>query len=44
VPAPGADLGDLLQARADGSLQRFYSLSAQIQRERKAHCDILVMH
>jgi Fic family protein len=28
-------VGDLLLARADGSPQRFYSLSAQIQRERK---------
>ena len=34
-------LGDLLLARADGSPQRFYSLSAQIQRERKAYYDIL---
>lgn len=34
-------LGDLLLARADGSSQRFYSLSAQIQRERKAYYDIL---
>jgi Fic family protein len=33
--------GDLLLARADGSPQRFYSLSAQIQRERKAYYDIL---
>ena len=32
---------DLLLARADGSPQRFYSLSAQIQRERKAYYDIL---
>jgi len=31
----------LLAARADGSPQRFYSLSAQIQRERKAYYDIL---
>jgi Fic family protein len=30
-------LGDLLLARADGSPQRFYSVSAQIQRERKAY-------
>ena len=30
-------LGDLLLARADGSPQRFYSLSAQIQRERAAY-------
>ncbi len=34
-------VGDLLLARADGSRQRFYSLSAQIQRERKAYYDIL---
>jgi len=34
-------LGDLFLARADGSPQRFYSLSAQIQRERKAYYDIL---
>ncbi len=34
-------VGDLLLARADGSSQRFYSLSAQIQRERKAYYDIL---
>lgn len=34
-------IGDLLLTRADGSLQRFYSLSAQIQRERKAYYDIL---
>ncbi|HAY26726.1 MAG TPA: Fic family protein [Candidatus Accumulibacter phosphatis] len=34
-------IGDLLLARADGSRQRFYSLSAQIQRERKAYYDIL---
>ncbi|WP_028216407.1 Fic family protein [Paraburkholderia oxyphila] len=34
-------IGDLLLARADGSLQRFYSLSAQIQRERKAYYEIL---
>jgi Fic family protein len=34
-------LGDLLLARADGSPQRFYSLSAQIQRERKAYYAIL---
>ena len=29
-------VSDLFLARADGSPQRFYSLSAQIQRERKA--------
>ena len=34
-------IGDLLLARADGSPQRFYSLSAQIQRERKAYYDIM---
>ncbi len=34
-------LGDLFLARADGSPQRFYSLSAQIQRERKAYYDML---
>lgn len=31
----------MLLARADGSPQRFYSLSAQIQRERKAYYDVL---
>lgn len=34
-------VGDLLLARADGGAQRFYSLSAQIQRERRAYYDIL---
>lgn len=34
-------IGDLLLARADGSPQRFYSLSAQIQRERSAYYAIL---
>ncbi len=34
-------LGDLLLARAEGSPQRFYSVSAQIQRERTAYYDIL---
>lgn len=34
-------IGDLWLARADDSPQRFYSLSAQIQRERKAYYDIL---
>ena len=34
-------VGDLFLGRADGSPQRFYSLSAQIQRERKAYYDIL---
>ena len=34
-------IGDLLLARADGSPQRFYSLSAQIQRKRNAYYDVL---
>lgn len=34
-------IGDLLLTRADGSRQRSYSLSAQIQRERNAYYDIL---
>ena len=34
-------VGDLFLARADGNLQRFYSLSAQIQRERKDYYEIL---
>jgi Fic family protein len=34
-------VGDLLLARADASPERFYSLSAQIQRERRAYYDIL---
>jgi Fic family protein len=34
-------VGDLFLARADGSPQRFYSLSAQIQRKRKAYYDVL---
>ena len=34
-------VGDLLLARADRSPQRFYSLSAQIQRDRKAYYEIL---
>ena len=34
-------VGDLFLARADGSPERFYSLSAQIQGERKAYYDIL---
>jgi Fic family protein len=34
-------VSDLLLARVDGSPQRFYSLSAQIQRERKDYYDIL---
>jgi Fic family protein len=34
-------VGDLFLARADGCPQRFYSLSAQIQRERKVYYGIL---
>jgi Fic family protein len=34
-------LGDLFLARADGSPRRFYSLSAQIQRERKTYYELL---
>src|SRR6218665_9954 len=34
-------VGDLFLARADGSPQRFYSLSAQIQREREDYYDVL---
>lgn len=34
-------IGDLMLARSDGSAQRFYSLSAQIQRERADYYDIL---
>ena len=34
-------VGDLFLARADGGSQRYYSLSAQIQRERKAYYQIL---
>ena len=34
-------IGDLLLARAEKSPQRFYSLSAQIQRERRAYYDTL---
>ncbi len=34
-------IGDLLLARADGSPQRFYSLSAQIQRHRQDYYNIL---
>ncbi len=34
-------VGDLFLARLDGGPQRFYSLSAQIQRERKAYYEIL---
>lgn len=34
-------IADMLLARADGSTQRFYSMSAQIQKERKAYYDTL---
>lgn len=34
-------VGDLFLARADGVGQRFYSLSAQIQKERKDYYDVL---
>jgi len=34
-------VGDLFLARADGSPQRFYSLSAQIQRERRDYYAVL---
>lgn len=34
-------IGDLFLTRADGSPQRFYSLSAQIQRERKQYYQML---
>jgi Fic family protein len=34
-------VGDLFLARADGVSQRFYSLSAQIQKERKDYYDVL---
>jgi Fic family protein len=34
-------VGDLFLARADGSAQRFYSLSAQIQRERQDYYAVL---
>ncbi|WP_218920987.1 Fic family protein [Burkholderia sp. MSMB1835] len=34
-------LGDLVLARGDRSPQRFYSVSAQIQRERNAYYDVL---
>lgn len=34
-------VGDLFLARADGSPQRFYSLSARIQREREAYYEVL---
>ncbi|MDO0514765.1 Fic family protein, partial [Escherichia coli] len=34
-------VGDMALARAEGSAQRFYSLSAQIQRERKRYYEQL---
>ena len=34
-------VGELFLARADGSPQRFYGLSAQIQRERRGYYDVL---
>ncbi|MDC6166826.1 Fic family protein [Paucibacter sp. XJ19-41] len=34
-------IGDLMLARADGSSQRFYSLSGQIQRSRKDYYEVL---
>jgi Fic family protein len=34
-------VGDLFLARSDGSPQRFYSLSSQIQRERKGYYEVL---
>ncbi len=34
-------VGDLFLARADGSPQRFYSLSAQIQRDRRDYYEVL---
>lgn len=34
-------IGDLLLARSDGSAQRFYSLSTQIQKHRKAYYEVL---
>lgn len=37
----GRAVCDMALARADGSVQRFYSLSAQIQRERQAYYDAL---
>jgi len=37
----GRALTDLLLARADGSTQRFYSMSSQIRIERKSYYDIL---
>lgn len=37
----GRALTDMLLARADGSSQRFYSMSSQIRKERKTYYDIL---
>lgn len=37
----GRAVGDLLLARADGSPQRFYSLSGQVERDRNGYYDIL---
>jgi Fic family protein len=37
----GRAVGDLALARAEGSTQRFYSLSAQIQRERRDYYSLL---
>ncbi|MCC7421769.1 MAG: Fic family protein, partial [Planctomycetaceae bacterium] len=34
-------IADMALARADGSTQRFYSMSAQIRRDRKAYYDVL---
>jgi Fic family protein len=34
-------LADMMLARSEGSAQRFYSMSSQIQRERKAYYDVL---
>ena len=34
-------VGDMMLARAEGSAQRFYSLSARIQRERRDYYDLL---
>jgi Fic family protein len=37
----GRALTDMLLARADGSTQRFYSMSSQIRKERKSYYDVL---
>lgn len=34
-------LADMMLARSEGSAQRFYSMSSQIQRERRAYYDVL---